>query len=195
MAIANSTAGVWVNNDGLRVKFPPALVIKGIGGEYNEMSSTHTSEFDIDFATLALGTSDTNVYIIDYDSVFPNGAVIEKVVWKVGTAWDSAGSAATLNVGLVGRAETPDGPTSFTTIVDADGIVAALAESVIDTTGAIVEIDKEGNATYAGALLGTALTRDVVLSMNWNGAVPTVGTALMYVYWRFSLSGIQAPSP
>lgn len=176
MTIANTNPG-YVNADGLRWKFPADEVVKGTAGEYRANTSTHISEFDLDYATVALGTSDTVVVILDYDSVFPNGSVIEKIELKVGTAWNSAGDAFLLNVGLVARSD-------FTTITDADGLLNDVDEANLDTAGAVYAVFQEANGTEAGVLLGTALAVDNVLCASWNGAAPSAGTAKMYVHWR-----------
>jgi hypothetical protein len=178
MAIANDTTGIWVNNDGLRVKIAGAEAVKGKGGEYEYDSSMHVTEFDVDFSTINLGTSQTNVYILDYDTVFADGSVIEKIDIKVGTGFTSGG-AATLDIGLVARGTDS---TSFTTITDADGLVAALALTTINAAGKISSLTV--GTTSAGALLGTALAADNVMSVNFGTAAYTAGTMRLYVYWR-----------
>lgn len=177
MAIANTNAG-WMLHK-LRVKTPTEHKVKGKAGEFNMLSSTHVSEFVLDYADVNLGTTDTNVYILDYDSVLPNGAVVERIEVKVGTAWDSSGNGAKLNVGVVAKDGTTD---AWTTITDADGLINSLAETAMDAAGNLVEVVVEG--TGAGALLGTALAADSVLCVYQETEAWTAGTAKMYVHWR-----------
>lgn len=173
MTITNTNPG-WVNADGLRVKFPQDHLVKGKAGEYNHLTSTHVSEFDIAYTDFNLGTSDTAVYILDYDTVLPNGAVVEKIVTKVGTAFTSGG-AVTFNVGLVARSD-------FTTITDADGLLTTVALSTINADGEITEYIV--GTSGSGALLGTALAVDNLLSVNVETSTFTAGTMKLYVYWR-----------
>lgn len=177
MAIANTQAG-WVNSDGLRVKFAGDEKVLAKGGTFSAgIGHEHITEFDIDYATVALGTSATNVYILDYDVYLPDGAVIDKVEFQVGTAWDSTSSDVTLNFGLVKRSD-------FTTIISATGLVAALPKAQIDTFGAVVPIYQEGAATYIGASVGAALAFDSVVSCHWTNHAPTQGTGKLRIFWR-----------
>jgi hypothetical protein len=177
MAISNTNTG-WVNSDTLRVKFPAEEVVKGKGGEWRENTSIHATEFDLDFATINLGTSDTAPYVLDFDTVLPAGAIVEEIWVRTGiTAWASAGDGAKLNVGLVKRSD-------FATIVDADGLVNSLAETEIDTIGAIHKIYLEDNATGAGALLGTVLAFDSVVCVYLETEAWTAGTGSLVLYWR-----------
>lgn len=177
MAIANTLPG-WVNQDGLRVKFAAEEAVQGTAGTFmGHIGHQKITEFDIDYATIALGTSSTNVVILDYDVVLPDGALIDKVEFQVGTAWDSVSSDVTLNFGLVRRSD-------FTTIVSATGLVAALAKSAIDTFGALVPIYQEGANTYIGASVGAALAHDSVVCAHWTNHAPTQGTGKLRIYWR-----------
>lgn len=175
MAIANSVTGAWVNSDNLRVKFPTEEVKKGTGGEYNTTTSTHISEFDIDYTQAALGTSATNVYILDYDVVLPDTAVIEKVEFITGTAWATDTS---ISIGTVRRSD-------FTTIIDADGIVDALILSTRDLAGETTTITAGG--TYAGVLIGAQplnATYDSLISICFeSGSAPTAGTGILKIFW------------
>lgn len=176
MAIANTTNGVWVNDDGLRVKFPPESARKGNAGEFNALTSTHITEFDINYSMAALGTSATTVYILDYDVVLPNTAVVEKIEFVTGTAWATDTS---FSIGTVRRSD-------FTTIIDADGLVDALVLGARDLAGETTVILPGG--TYSGVLLGAQgldATYDSVLSICFeSGSAPTAGTGTLRVYWR-----------
>lgn len=175
MTIANSTSGVWVNSDGLRVKFPPASLVKSTGGEYRRYGSQHVTEFDVDYTQVALGTSATVVYILDYEVVIPNTAVVEKIEFITGTAWATDTS---LSVGTVRRSD-------FTTIIDADGLVDALVLGARDLAGETTVIT--AGSTYAGVLVGAQpldATYDAVICVCFeSGAAPTAGTGQLKIYW------------
>ena len=176
MAIANSTDGIWVNGDGLRQKFGRAEAVKGDSGEFSMPSSQHMSSFDIDYTMAALGTSATTVYILDYDTVIPGSAVVEKIEFVTGTAWATDTS---ISIGVVRRSD-------FTTIIDADGLVDALILGVRDLAGETTVILPGG--TYSGTLLGAQgldATYDCVLCVCFeSGSAPTAGTGELKVYWR-----------
>jgi hypothetical protein len=184
MTIANTTSGVWVNSDGLRVKFPPESVRKTNSGEFRANTSTHITEFDINYQMAALGTSATTVYILDYDTVFPKTSVIEKIEFVTGTAWATDTS---ISIGTVRHSD-------FTTIIDADGLVDALILAARDLAGETTVILPGG--TYSGVLLGAQgldTTYDAVLSVCFeSGSAPTAGTGTLRVYWR---NGVPTVSP
>lgn len=182
MAIANSTDGIWVNSDTLRVKFGRAEATLGTAGEFSEgVGNHHLSTFFVDYTQVAQGTTDTNVYILDYENVLPSTAVIDKVEFITGTAWAGAGDVL-LNFGIVRRSD-------FTTIVDADGIVNSLADDQIDTAGQVTVIDGS-TATYAGALMGVqaGIGHDGVVCTYFETSAPTAGTGRLRIYWRDTAS-------
>lgn len=183
MAIANNTDGIWVNGDTLRWKYGLAEAKKGNAGEYRTNTSARVSEFDIDYTMAALGTSDTNVFILDYDTVLPNTAVIEKVEFITGTAWATDTS---ISIGTVRRSD-------FTTIIDADGIVDALILSTRDLAGETTSITAGG--TYAGVLVGKQgldATYDSVVSICFeSGSAPTAGTGQLKIYWTNNVVSVS----
>lgn len=174
MTIANSTDGIWVNDDTLRVKYGRAEAVKGNAGEFNMPSSTHVSEIDVNFTGVALGTGATVVYIHDYDTVFPDTAIVEKIEFVTGTAW---ATDTDISFGIVKRSD-------FTTIHDADGLVAALILAARNVAGETTVILPGG--TYAGALMGVqaGIGFDGVVCSFWTGAAPTAGTGTLRIYWR-----------
>lgn len=184
MAIANSTTGVWVNSDTLRVKFPAEEVKKATGGEYRANTSQHISEFDVDWSQVALGTSATTVYILDYETVIPNTAVVEKIEFIVGTAWATLTS---FSVGTVRR-------TDFTTIVDADGLVDEILAANLNVAGETTVILPGG--TFAGAQMGVQgidATHDLLVSVCFEaGSAPTAGTGQLKIYWTNAPVSINA---
>ncbi len=185
MAIANSTDGIWVNNDGLRIKMTGrAEAALGTAGEYREgLGSHHLTSIDVVYSDVAQGLTDTNVFILDYHNYLPSTAVIDKVVFTTGTAF-AAGGDVLLNFGLVRRSD-------FTTIVDADGIVNSLADDQIDTAGQVTVIDGS-TATYAGALMGVqaGIGHDSVICTYWETTAPTSGTGILHIYWRDAAANV-----
>lgn len=179
MAISNTAPG-WVNNDNLRVKFAAEEAVQGTGGTFSgRIGHQKITEYDVSYAAVARGTSATTVEILDYDVIIPDGAVIDKIEFQVGTAWDSASSDVALNFGLVKRSD-------FTTIVDADGLVDSLAKTAVDTPNALVVIYNEANSTGAGALLDdtSPVAFDSVVCAFWENHAPTSGTGKLRIYWR-----------
>lgn len=182
MAIVNSTDGIWVNNDGLRVKIGRAEAVMANGGEFREGEGhQHMTEFDVTYDQLTLAINDTSVVILDYHNFLPSTAVVDRVEFVVGTAW-SGGGDVLLNFGFVTRGTTS---TSFTTILDADGLVNSLADDQIDTAGQVTIIDGP-TATYAGALMGVqaGIGQDAVVCAYWETNAPTAGTGKLKIWWR-----------
>jgi len=180
MAIANTNTG-WVNSDGLRVKFPGdgSSTTLGLGGTYEDMlGSQRITSFSIDYSKVALGLTATNVYILDYDVVLPDTAVVDKIEFITGTAW---ATDTNINFGLVKRSD-------FTTIHDATGLVSALVLAARDAAGETTTILPGG--TYAGAKMGlqAGIGFDCVVSTHWVGAAPTAGNGTLRIYWRESSS-------
>ena len=182
MAIANTTTGIWVNSDGLRIKFGAAEGVLGESGEYMVNSSTHLTEYDIVYTDVAQGLTTTNVFILDYDTVFPDTAIIDKVEFVTGTAWATDTS---IEFGFVKRSD-------FTTIVDADGLLDAFVVGARDAAGETTTVLPGG--TYAGALMGvqTGIGFDSVLSTHWLGAAPTAGTGKLRIFWRYAVDTVQS---
>lgn len=177
-----NTNNPYVNADGLEVKYGVRASTSGSGGTYSDLlGSVNITEFDVDYTTLALGTDGTHAYVLDYDTVLPASAVIEKCEFFVTTAWDSASSDVALNFGLIKR-------TDFTTIIDTDGLMDTVAKTVIDLAGNLVVTQAAGSypdiTTYAGAVIGTALSYDSIVVGYWETHVPTSGAGKLRIYWR-----------
>lgn len=183
MAITNSTDGIYNNADGLRWKYGRAEATKGTAGEYNAFTSTHISEWELDYADLVAAIDSTTVFVLDYDTILPAGATIERVEWRTDVVWTSAGSF-TLDVGTMKKGSTG----IYDTIDDQDGIIAALPMSVMDTLGTVhwtvIGDSSPGVTTYAGTHLDVALPFDSVLIANWDTAAPTAGKGTIRIHWR-----------
>jgi hypothetical protein len=177
----------WVNADGLRVKFGRAEAELKAGGEFANIGPFHRSQFYVDYSVAALGISATQNVILDYDMIFPAGAVIEHCEFKVTEAWDSTSNDVALNFGLLARPAA--GSTAYV-IVDADGLMDTVAKTVIDLLGNSVHTESAGGypdiTTYAGVLQNTALSSDSVVSCFWENNAPTVGAGWLRVNWRYA---------
>jgi hypothetical protein len=182
--VAPAPTPQWVNADGLRVKFGSKEAEQSVGGEYKTYGAQRCSELFIDWNVMALGTDATHNVIFDYDVVIPTGAIIERAEFWVTEEWTSAGDAATLNFGLLSKPAA--GSTAYV-IVDADGIFAAIAETVIDLIGNMVEGQAAGGyinqTTYSGADLGQVTAAESVVCGHWLTAVPTGGAGYLRLFW------------
>lgn len=186
MAISNTSSTPVklpsTNADGLRQWYGRDEATHGRGGEFSDgVGHQHVSEFYLSYTDVALGLTDTNVYVLDFNQIFPSTAVIDKVEFITGTAW-AAGGDVLLNFGFVKSNEAVPGTY---TIVDADGLVNSLADDQIDTAGQVTVIDGP-TATYAGALMGVqaGIGFDSLLCTYWETTAPTSGTGYLRIYWR-----------
>lgn len=160
--------GTWTNNDGLYIRMGTDEATATLGGEFpTPVAGMHVAEVRITLTGLALTSS-----VMANTTIIPSGATIHKVEVIAETAATSGGSAA-LNVGLHRLDRT--------TAIDADGLVAALALTAIDTLGETSELHK--GSTGAGALIGTELTNPGVIVADYDTAAYTAGEALIRVYY------------
>jgi hypothetical protein len=162
----------WYNADGLFVKFGAAQGDPASAGEYKSDGPLRVIEVNIP-ALASIGAVATPT-ILDDVTVVPKGAFIEKIEVVVDTAADSAADNATLNIGLV--------RTDRTTELDYDGFVTAGAQTTIDAVGDVVEYIQGGTAH--GALIGTALANNGLLTAGYGTAAYTAGAVRVRVYYR-----------
>lgn len=157
----------WNNDDGLYVKFHKEIGEPGRGGYVvGGDGALHTVELRITMTDLA-----TTSAIMDDHVVIPAGAIVEEIELFAEAALDSAGNAAVLNLGLVRQDRT--------TTYDENGLIAALAQTTLDTIG-----DKNVmrvGSTGAGTLLGTALAYSGLLVADYDTAAFTAGTLVVRV--------------
>lgn len=158
---------VWLNNDGLTVKFGKEEGDAGKGGQYRTDGPLRMAEVEINGTDI--GSTAT---LVDRHTIIPNGARIEKVEVVAETAFTSGG-AATLDVGLVDQDES--------TAIDDDGLVAALALTSIDASGDVVELVQ--GSTGHGALVGTTLSNAGYITVHYGTAAYTAGRAVIRVYY------------
>lgn len=152
----------WTNADGLEV------LMHGEQGNVNGKGSTVTSVRNqlvvaIEDATNIPSSADTPGAL---DGMIPAGAYITNAYFIVETGFTSGG-AATLDIGLYQK----DG-----TVIDADGVDAAIALAAIDTAGEVVVND--------GALVGGTATvgaNDAYVELKYNTAAYTAGAAKLVI--------------
>lgn len=158
---------VWINNDGLVVRFHNDEAVVSKGGSLPPAGANEILMFEVD-ATSITSTAGT---VLDHALVLPSGVRIEKVEVIAETLCTSAG-AATLNIGLARLDRTTE--------LDNDGLVAALALTAIDTAGETNILLK--GTTGAGALMGTTLANAGVITLNYGTAAYTAGKLVIRVH-------------
>lgn len=171
----------FTNADGLRTRYGLSESVVEKGGDVNTFGDLHVAKFKVDYADVALGVDATHLYILSYQTMLPDNCIPVMCKFTVTTVWDSAGDAVTLDFGTVRNSDME--------IIDANGLMAAIAQSSLDTLGAQIEArvaDSEpAAASYDGAQLGTVLSDGPYLvTCNWNTAVPTAGAGILEVYYR-----------
>ena len=152
---------VWVNPDGLRVRFPgDDRAVHG--GEYPGAGTLRTIEVEFDFADI--GTSAT---VLDYNIIIPSNSTIQEVVVIAETA---ATAATSFDFGLTRL----DG----TTELDNDGLVNDILLANLNVNGE--QTTMTAGTTFAGALIGTELTRAGLLNATRTGTAG-VGHGILQV--------------
>lgn len=157
--------GVWVNNDGLRIKLGNSEAAVTRGGEIRTGGETRV--YEVRFGLTALGTTEA---VQAYGVLIPSGFFIEQVE-VVASVAATSGGAATLDVGLIRQ----DGTTAY----DDDGLVAALGLAQINGAGEKNILTQGGSTT--GALVGTALANTGLITASYNTAAFTAGEVTVRV--------------
>lgn len=164
----------WLNNDGLYVKLGKEEGASAKGGEYPVRGPLKCVEVKIDLVADAAATTAAIVGSVTGTAgiLIPGGVRIEEVEVVVETAATSGG-AATLDVGFV--------DTDHSTVLDDDGLIAALALTSIDAAGEKTVL--RVGSTGAGAMIGTTLSSPGYISVAYNTAVYTAGKVVVRVYY------------
>lgn len=156
---------IWVNPDGLSVKFSPDKgdVVKG-GAFARTDDGMQVSEFIIDYtdllsATAAILGSAAAANDGALGVMLPEGAVIEEVETVALAAFTSSGTvgSATLEIGLIKASDR-------TTALDADGLTTtSVVGSTFDAVGEknVIRVGSTG----AGSSIGVALTENGVIAV------------------------------
>lgn len=168
----------WLNSDGLLIKYGVTEGTSGKAGTFEDMvGNMHITEATFAFGDIPLLSAilfSTQTGIIDANTEIPAGARIEQVLLEVETAF-STGSSPTLDVGLMRVTD------AMTTELDYNGLIVAAAASTIDTAGK--KLTLINGSTAAGALIGTTLAYNGILTVNYNVAAFTTGKGIVRVYW------------
>lgn len=170
---------IWVNDDGLAVKFDRDKAAKPAGGAISK-SDKHLIEFEIDYAEVLTATPT----ILDPDAgsygvMVPEGLRIEAVEIIAETAFTSSGTigSSTLLIGLKKWSDR-------TTELDHDGFTTALfVAGVLDAAGERTYVVP--GVTGAGALIGTTISENgiIVVSNSAHATHPyTAGKALVRIF-------------
>ena len=114
----------WTNADGLEVRFTnPEAGQTGAG--VSTLGAVKNLVLDFTFANAITAAADS------HEAFIPAGSYIKSATLIVTEAANTAGTA-TLTIGLAEKDGTP---------IDADGIDAAIAETVLDDTNIVVKCD------------------------------------------------------
>jgi hypothetical protein len=159
---------LWVNGDGLEVRFGSEKATKRKGGETNAAGDSH--EVRITLTGTEVPTTDAPV---DKKVSIPSGAYIESATLVVTTAFTSGGSA-TLDLGLM----TDDNDGTYST-KDDDGIDAAIG---------VAALTADASIACNGALIGTTVTDSNTLPMpisyGYGTAAFTAGVAELVIKYK-----------
>lgn len=164
----------WYNSDDLYVKFGTEEATPGKAGGYNLLGPQQMVELFISNMTSVTATA----AIQDYNIVIPKNARIEKVELITQTAVTDAGGTSVLNVGLK--------KTDNATELDYNGLLAALPLASFNAAGetytAII------GATYVGALVGTTLSENGYLTVDYDTEAFTAGAVRVRVFYVRNLA-------
>lgn len=159
----------WYNSDGLYVKFGTEEATAGVAGEYRTTGPQRMVELVISDMT----TVTANPAVLDYNVVIPKNARIEKVEVIVTTVCTDAGGTSVLNVGLK--------KTDNSTELDYEAFVKAMALSVLNVAGETTVLT--AGATYAGDLIGTTLSANGYLTVDYTTEAYTAGAIKVRIYY------------
>jgi hypothetical protein len=162
----------WFNEDGLYIKYGTSEAVSTHkGGEDGNLTNRRTIEFDLDLTTLATATDS----IVNDGILFPDNARIEEVEIVVLTAADSAGDAATLDIGLIGYDRS--------TAVDAESFVKAATEASMDTAGKKLHLF--AGVSTAGDDVGTTPGEPGYITAGAGTEVFTAGLIKVRIHYFF----------
>lgn len=155
---------VWVNPDGLVVRFPGDDRIVH-GGEYPGAGTLREIEVEFDAADIT-----TTPAILDYNIIIPSNSVIQEVV-VISEVPVSGGAATGFDFGLK-RLDA-------TTELDHDGLVNDILSASLSEAGEQTTLTAAD--ALAGALVGTETTRAGLFCANTNGGTYTAGHVVLKV--------------
>lgn len=160
-------SNVWVNPDGLAVKFGAE---EGAIGKVGSLEDTYgemqVMSIHFDYTDVASAAQ-----ILDYTAMLTSGSRLVRASILCETA--ATGTNAVLNVGLIKE--------DFSTAYDADGLIAAVPLASIDAAGETYE--SIIGATYVGSSIGTTLTEDAWITVDYDTAAFTAGKWVVTVFY------------
>lgn len=159
-----------LNKDGLLLKYGTDKAVSNTVGEYRFDGPRHLIEITIPDMTAITATDGS--YLLGDQTMVPKNARIEQI--DVVTETAATGSGAVLNIGLI--------KTDLTTEIDYNGLVAAIAQTVLTPAGKTTQI-RQGD-TYAGALLGTTTANTGYLVADYDTAAFTAGKVIIRLYYH-----------
>lgn len=161
-------AQTWKNADNLYIKYGTAEGTPGHAGEYEYDGPTRMVELTLDLTTVGSASA-----IVEDNVYWPVGARLEKV--DVVTITAAVGSGAVLNFGIARNSDR-------STAIDADGFIAAIPTTSMDTAGETTSLT--AGSTYAGALIGTTNPTYVgILVADYDTAAFTAGLVAIRLFW------------
>ena len=167
----------WYNSDGLYVKFGTEEATPGKVAMYEgTWGPIQICEVFLDETKLTSLSATAGATVLDYNTVLPKNARIEKVTTIVQKA--CTGTNAVLNVGLI--------RTDLTTELDYNGLIAGQILTTLDAAGERTE--HVIGSTYVGALVGTTLAYNGYLVADYDTAAFTAGEIRIRIEYTRNLA-------
>jgi len=177
MSVVSLLPNYWDNSDGLRVRFPGSATTLSRGGCYPLSDGRNMVEVFIDLGSLPTAASGNEQIQLE-DVVIPAGAFIERVEVFV-TAEPATSGSPNLDLGFV--------KTDRSTELDFNGLLAATDTLETGTDlGSNAEYTK--GSTEVGALVGTVLAYDGILTASPDTADWTAGQYRVRIYYSMNRS-------
>lgn len=179
MAVVSLLPNYWDNADGLRVPFPGSAGTVIRGGE-RDFDGRHETFVVIDLTKLPTQASGNQQIVLE-NVYFPVGAFIENV--EVVVLKETTGASANLDLGFV--------KSDKTTELDFNGLLAAADafNGGTDIGGVFKYAITDGTlTTEGGALIGTKLAYNGLLTANAETADFTAGIVEVRVHWFIPLA-------
>jgi len=159
-------AETWLNNDGLYIKYGRKMDTQARAGEYELDGPNHVTEVVLNLAQLTAAAQ-----IIDDTVSIPANARIARV--EVVTDTVAAGVGAVLNVGIIDQDRS--------TVIDADGFVAALPTASMDAAGETTVLYV--GTSYAGSSIGVTNNNAGLITADYDTAAFTQGKVVVRIFW------------
>ncbi len=166
-----STTELWVNSDGLEVRFGSEKAAAHKGGR---MISADGQLHEVEVTITGTAVPSTDAPVDKYVAIPPN-SYIEEAIFVVDTTFTSSGSA-TLDLGTMN--------------VDGDGTFSTLDDDGIDNALAVAALTADARVVCNGAQINTSPTNStdaslpMVISYGYNTAAFTAGKGKLIIRYR-----------